>query len=300
MIFPTTTYRDCIKQALSFLSGGPFSLPLLRKMRDQHLWHQYLKKLPINGIIRVVLPGGEEFLYHSTVSDSLGRRLFWECNVSYEAETLTPFYRLAKKASLVLDIGAYTGLFTLFAAAANPKARVIACEPVPHIYKRLAANVRVNGWENRCQTYQKAVSDHAGVASMHVPAGALPVMSSLHNPGSWCRRKGYSLEVSVVTVDDLCPPGQRVDLVKIDVEGFEDKVLTGMHRVLTESAPALFVEVVPEGPYYAVEEILQRYGYRFFHLRPEGPVPVTNLRPDPQRHFLNYLCMVGDVEILGK
>ena len=79
--------------------------------------------------------------------------------------------------------------------------------------------------------------------------------------------------------------------MKIDVEGFEDRVLEGMRRVLTESHPAIIVECHPDGPYRTVQKILAHYGYRFFALREPEPIAMVEIVPDVAGRYYNYLCM---------
>jgi hypothetical protein len=54
------------------------------------------------------------------------------------------------------------------------------------------------------------------------------------------------------------------------------------------------VECNYDGPFIAVETILNKFGYRFFHLRPEGPVAMNKIVPDENKLYRNYLCTVRD------
>jgi hypothetical protein len=59
---------------------------------------------------------------------------------------------------------------------------------------------------------------------------------------------------------------------------------------LRRCRPTIFVECLPEGPYRAVQAILDAHGYRFAHLRAEGPVPMASIMTDRTRVFRNFLC----------
>lgn len=177
----------------------------------------------------------------------------------------------------------------------NPKVRVIAFDPVPHIHRRLEEQIALNGLGDRCQARCEAVSNVLGSVRFHVPHGELPTSASLHAMG-FRGVEGSLIDVPVTMIDEVCSDDDHVDLVKIDVEGFEDKVLEGMQRVLAESAPALIVECNPDGPYTAVEAILTRFGYRFFHIRDEGPVQVERIIPDGQERYRNFLCIARDYQ----
>lgn len=83
---------------------------------------------------------------------------------------------------------------------------------------------------------------------------------------------------------------RRVDLAKIDAEGFEPYVLEGMQRILKSSYPQLFIECLPDGPYRLVEEILRDFGYQIYALTQGGPVRVSRLIPRRMFHE-NFLFL---------
>jgi len=189
----------------------------------------------------------------------------------------------------VLDIGANTGIYSLLACAANSESRVIAFEPVPRIHRRLTENIRLNGWDSRCDARCEAVSDAEGIARFHVPFFGLPTSSSL-DPNGFRGYAGHLIDVRVSRIDDVVPSSQKVDLVKLDIEGFEDRALIGMKRILSEDRPDILVECNPDGPYAAVEAILSGHGYGFYHLTQDSPIATDGIIPDASEAARNYLC----------
>lgn len=261
-----------------------------RGLLPEWVWRRF----SVEWRFEVGLPGGSTFLYEGIAGDNVAGPLFWRGLESYEPETICVFWELAKNAQIVLDVGAYTGLFTLLACAANPESSAIAFEPVPQIFARLKANILLNNLEARCEIHNKAASNVTGTAEFRVPSTKLPTSSSL-SPTGFRGYRGTLIEVPVATVDAVIPEGTRVDLIKLDVEGFEDKALEGMHRVLSASMPSLIVECLPDGPYQAVETLLGDLGYRFYCLRPEGPVAVDRIVPDVGGVYRNFLFTVRDL-----
>lgn len=254
---------------------------------------QVWKRLPVEGAFCVSLPNGNLIRYSTIASDSIGRALFWRGLNAWHAETLEVFYRLPQGSRIVLDIGANSGVFTLLACAANSECRVIAFEPVPRVYERLVQNIRLNSYSGRCQLREEAVSDTVGLANVHVPYGDMPTSASLHSVG-FRGAEGTMINVKVTTVDAVCSQCRDVDLVKIDVEGFEEKVLEGMRKTVARMKPTIIVECNPDGPYVAVESILSASGYRFYHLSRQGPVAARKIIPDESEQFRDYLCTVHD------
>lgn len=247
------------------------------------------KRLPIEGSFSVWLPGGETFQYASIADDSIGRALYWRGTNAWETETIDIYYKLAKRSNIVVDVGANTGMYTSIACAANEQAKVYAFEPVPQVYHRLIANIELNGYQARCTLQNIAISSSNGTVQFHIPASTLPTSASLNTKGF----RGYSgtvTNVPAATLDSICG-NEQVDLVKIDVEGFEDQVLVGMQGILQKSAPAIIVECNCDGPYRQIEAILSKYNYSFFHLKSSGPQQTAHIQPDVTDHYRNYLCL---------
>lgn len=249
-------------------------------------------KLAVIGDVEVLLPDGRSFHYHSSREDLVGRCLMWEGWSGYEPETSQVFFELAKISRLTMDIGANTGYFSLLACSANANSRIVAFEPLPFLYDRLALNVSLNGWVTRCDLRHEAVSSSLGRAIMHVPEGELPYTASLS--AAWPQGKdGYDLSVDMVTIDSLLEEIPYVDLVKVDVEGMETDVLQGMRLTIEKHRPAIVVESLynSDGERSDLGRFLAPFGYRFFHLRPEGPKLVDDVLPDDSRAYKNFLCL---------
>jgi len=222
---------------------------------------------------------GARFRYGFVPGDSIGRSLFWHGVRGYEPETVKVFTAIARSASWLLDIGANTGLFALLACAANPDIETMAFEPLPTTAERLRRNIELNDWEARCTVRVCAVSDAEGTSAFHVPPGLYPDMASLGATG-WRGLAGEVIQVPTTTVDAGAATTAGPGLIKIDVEGHEDKVLRGAAATLQRCRPVVVVECNPEGPYEAVEQILIAQGYALYHLRARGPVAVGQILPD--------------------
>ena len=193
-------------------------------------------RLPVETAFEVNYPHGITFSYLPTAYDGIGRQLYWAGEHFWEHETVEVFCRLARRARRVLDIGANTGTYSLIACAAHPDTMVTAFEPVPRIRAQLSAAVELNGFTGRCEVRCDAVSCECGTARFHVPAEALPTSSSLH-PDGFRGLEGEHIEVPLTSIDALLAEEDAVDLVKIDVEGFEHSVLQGMERTLHQHRP---------------------------------------------------------------
>lgn len=288
-------YKDFVRYLLRIaVKKDQIKKPIHALSRNRLLPASIWKRLPAEGMFPVALPGGEVFFYVSTAKDQIGRALFWRGIDSWEAETIRVFYHLARNAEMVADVDANTGVYTLIALATNAESFVITFEPVDKVRKRLLENIRVNGWSDRCAVREEAVSYATGIAKFHVPLGELPTSASL-NPDGYRGFPGALEDVKVTTLDEVIDEmlkrgiKKRLSLVKIDVEGFEDKVVKGMKRTIEKDKPDMIVEINPDGPFRELEELMLYYGYYFYYIQESGPVLKGRIFPDSTERYRNWL-----------
>lgn len=236
------------------------------------------------GVFRM-RPCGLPLKYELGPRDAVGNSLLWCGPGNFEPEMLPVFGRLARKARGVLDIGANTGLYSMIACAANPRARVIAWEPVPYLYEKLRANIDLNGFSSRCDLRRNALSSAAGQATLYIPVDS--TMASL-NPSH--NHATTPLEIVVETADQAIPADFPVDLIKLDVESYEYQVLSGMKQTLARCHPALIFECLPTTPSEPIESLLRALGYGIRHLTSAGPVEVSKIVSKETDHSYNYLA----------
>lgn len=272
---------------------APIRVPLYCLTRAGLLGASVWKRLPVDHTFTVTLPDGATFRYHGIPADQLSRILYWRGLMYYEPETLPLWDEMARKATKILDVGANTGIFTLVAATANPRAKVVSFEPVPSVFRKLDEHVRLNQLGGRCELHQKAVGDSNGIVKFHIPSDEIPLSASFNLEG-FRGVGGHIEEVPVATIDSICADGPPVELAKIDVEGFEDRALAGMERVLKQWGPTLIIECLPDGPYRAVDEILTRHGYRFYQMEPGAQHRTERILPDESGDCRNYLCTIHE------
>ena len=119
-----------------------------------------------------------------------------------------------------VDLGANVGVYSLFVAGlAGPKASILAVEPQPEIYRRLAFNVAANDL-GTIRTLQCAVADRDGTLDLFIDRGNRGQSSIAMVTGEKVSVPCRSLESMLVEAGF-----NRVDALKIDIEGAEDTVL---------------------------------------------------------------------------
>jgi FkbM family methyltransferase len=145
--------------------------------------------------------------------------------------------RTVRPGSHCLDVGANHGYYTLVMAdAAGPEGRVVPVEPTPRLVELLRQTLDVNGFPD-VEVVAKAASDSDGEPLQLV----IPPRRSMN--ARLVADVGEAEEavgVESITIDSITRDWPRVDLIKIDVEGAEERVWRGMQRTLADN-PELVV-----------------------------------------------------------
>lgn len=154
--------------------------------------------------------------------------------------------RLDFSEEIVYDIGGYVGIFTLFfARQVGPAGRVLTFEPNPRNCERILENVRLNGFTD-VEVQSIALGAKTGRATFVFPTDQ-PARGSLADDiheELLHEKRAATIEVEVDSLDHQISHGlPEPDFVKIDVEGFEQRVLKGMAQVIARRRPPLYIEV---------------------------------------------------------
>lgn len=209
----------------------------------------------------------------------------------------------------LVEVGANAGLLTL------PLAKALAVrgetldvfEPQPFLFQNLCANLALNGIAN-VRAWPFACGEEAGVVRFPAPDYATPgnfgAISMEQRPLTPEGATKPMLSAPCVRLDDFLG-GVPVALVKIDVEGFELKVLKGAQSLLSKSRPLLYVENDRVSQSRALIEYLWSLGYRLWWHTPALFNP-NNYRAETENIYGNVASfnMVGfpkefDVSVQG-
>ena len=167
-------------------------------------------------------------------------------------EPLTYDYMTSLSGNTFVDVGANIGGYTL--RLAKRFREVIAIEPNPRAADILRKNIELNSLSN-VRVLSDAISDTIGEATLSVPAGGKTTRSSIVKK----YKQGSSINVHTSTLDRLLENRDRIDLIKIDVEGAELLVLKGADRTLPKTQRV----VLETGPWSErqVIESLGKHGF---------------------------------------
>lgn len=187
-----------------------------------------------------------------------------------------------------IDIGANIGLFTLLGSRwVGASGRVIAVEPSPRERQRLITHLRVNAIHN-VEVVDAAVSERTGNGDLLV---AMPEHSGLNTLAPRFAYSGVAaaetVVVPLVTLNALVARAglERVDVIKLDVEGGEYAALKGGEAVLRRFRPRLIIEVVGSAleasgaSAEALASLLSQTEYELFEIDDDAALsPLRDLR----------------------
>lgn len=190
-----------------------------------------------------------------------------------EREFVVSFLDAVSEDNIVWDIGAHGGLFSIATRLARDPEAIVSFEPNPYAYASLKR--ALDALSGRNTSLNVALSDEDGREQMAVdPDGG--TASTFHATDSIVSEESGYETVTVETRrgDSVAQDGvETPDVVKIDVEGAEDRVLNGMAGIL-EEAEEVFVEVHHlDRRFEEVDEHIKR-------LRMEATVLATRYQTD--------------------
>lgn len=293
------SWRSNLKHTLSVFTKIPIVQHIIRfgiqkNLIPKSIWIH----LPIEVEFSVKMAEGETFQYIATLNDTMGRVLFWTNGLTYEADTMWLFYQFAKQASTFVDIGANTGVFTLAAGVANPNSRIWAFEPFQFTRHLLEQNIIANNLEARTTIHSEALSDTENdAATFYLPQNiSMKTQDYPFEEASLILNEDIHVEtqstiVSVTTLDSIWADSNPCDLVKIDVEGMEARVLLGMSKILKQFQPTLIVEVNINGPAEEVTKILHEFDYTLYAINDGSIQKIEKIVPYTDRRSPNFLAI---------
>lgn len=149
----------------------------------------------------------------------------------FEAQLSRRIARLARRGGLLVDVGANYGYYSLLWAAARPANRVLALEASPRNIDPLRANIRKNGFAARIDARELAAGRTTGTITLDLGPADQTGWAGIAAAGAT-----HVAAVPVTRLDDLaaCESMDRIDVLKVDVEGADAWVLEGAERLLTE------------------------------------------------------------------
>lgn len=220
----------------------------------------------------------------------------------YEPTQTALLRDLTRPGDFVLDVGGHIGYYAvLMGKLVSPLGRVTAIEANPDNASLLRENVSLNHLDEIVKVVAAAAGATPGTATLYRPNVGNRGDSRLFDSPVTAGARREQVTVPMTTLDECTQGWPRVDLVKMDVQGYELQVLTGMQRVLANNPGImLLVELWPWGLRHAgttpqhLLDTLSELGFSLWEVPEDGPVrPVAAdivSQVEPNMGFTNILC----------
>ena len=238
-----------------------------------------------------IIPPGQEYIltnYCNQFKFAVNTSFFIETAVwlsgIYEVTTTRFLQQVIREEDIFLDIGANCGAITLVAASKIRKGKIYSFEPYTQVRERLENNLALNPQLNNIvtvvplgiskekkQLFYQGDPNYKGNGSLNIYEGIAIETTNLDN---WFKQENIN----------------KVDVIKIDVEGMEYEVLLGSREVLSLYHPIIYLETLApffEGKSYSIADIytfLQNLDYEIINPQPpyhkiplEGPYPPNSV-----------------------
>ena len=153
----------------------------------------------------------------------------------YELGTVSILQKLLNKGDVFVDVGANIGFLSLVASAkVGHSGRVYAFEPVPSTFEILKTNKQINNFEQLClnQFALGNKNENLKIFNEKNNRGGASIINHTQSQG---------ITISVKKLDDLNIK-EKINVIKIDVEGFEFEVLKGAEKTIKKDKPNLIIE----------------------------------------------------------
>jgi|HubBroStandDraft_6_1064221.scaffolds.fasta_scaffold545880_1 FkbM family methyltransferase len=207
-----------------------------------------------------------------------GRGLLFELNPrweiptwdgSYEMEVQRVLQERLKPGSVLYDVGANIGFYSLLAARLG--AQVCAFEPDVQNAESLARHARLNSLGAKIEVIRAAVFSTSGFVGLE-PADSARGHGNAH-VGTNTEHSNPTVQVPCTTLDDFAREHIAPDTIKIDVEGAESNVLKGSEKIFSDSRPYLICEVHDPANASFIEPWLKTRGYELRWLDTNNSFP---------------------------
>ncbi len=288
--------------------GRPLSgIGLARLPFASFLYRSVYSRLKPEGIIEV--SGAGHTLLINSKDTGLTPPLLMQ-GMFAPAETKL-FEDLLRPGMVFVDIGANIGYFSLIAARkVSDKGMVYAFEPDAEHFSLLEKNIKKNGY-SAIIPVKKAASDTTGTASFYLQKDNLCAHSLVPDENT------SVVEVETVTLDEYFLGQDHIDVVKIDVEGAELKVLRGMKQIISKNNKlAIITEFFPqaiidsgESPSQYLQDLVA-HGFTLFRIdedKAKNLSPITKdmipllSKGEGMGKLLNILCLknwdIGELRV---
>lgn len=228
------------------------------------------------GVIKKTTYFGASFNLH--IDDWIQENIYF--TQDYEHAELTYLSQHLKADDVFVDIGANIGVYSLIASKLlAAKGKVISFEASAKNYDRLQEHLSLNKAEN-IKAHHLAIAEKEKEITLYYDAQE----ANIGMISAYANSNEIGEKIKAVALDDFLP-NQKVDFIKLDIEGGEYDALKGMQKLLQKQNPTLLIEIEEDiiaKTEYTVEDLinfLKELGYQKYFISNAGKLIAENENP---------------------
>jgi len=260
-------------------------------------------QFPIHGTFKVKGKNIESFKMTTNPTNAVTKFLYWRNIEGFEYSSVKIFIELIKTSRIFFDVGSNIGYYSLLASSIRKKQiEVYAFEPMPSIFDYLKKNIVLNNYKN-INPINLALSNENGTATfysiLNLKFKELPQLTG--DGGLSAEHSGISskirFNVNTITLDDFVLKNlgnKKIDLIKLDVEANEQKVLMGADKVLSIHRPIIQCEILKNQIEIELLDVLKKYDYLYFRCTDNGLLLVDSFLNNTST-FVDYYLVPSEL-----
>jgi len=164
-----------------------------------------------------------------------------------------------------VGVGANSGYYEILTASLSDSDQIFAFEPYPPAIEAFNANIELNSLAARVHLRRMAVAEFDGETSLYVPetdfGDVLESSSSLNSSFRESHSSVHQVETTRLDAFVAAEKLSAIDLLRVDVESAEHRVLAGAGQVLRSHRPFVFLEVLEQAEIAQMDQIVQEFEY---------------------------------------
>ncbi len=196
-----------------------------------------------------------EVKFYLPLRNDYMRKVMYANKTFYEIGMLEDIKKRIGENKIIVDIGAFMGNHTIYFSKICKAKKVYSFEPQNNIYEILKRNVELNNVQDVVKHF------NMGIGKEHLTASIDVV--DVHNFGMSKINKSVKGGIEIDSLDNiLLQEIDRVDMIKIDVEGMGMDVLEGAEEILRKYKPLIYIEAETEAEFKKMANYLTQYAYK--------------------------------------
>lgn len=214
-----------------------------------------IKKRQIGTNICIFYHDSIEIKFYLPFMNDYIQKVIYTSKNFYEIGMLGDIKKRLGENKIIIDAGANIGNHTVYFSKICKADKVYSFEPQKNIYEILKRNVEINNMKDKVELY------NIGLGNEHFYAN-IDIVDE-NNLGMSKINKDTKGTIEIDTLDNvLLTELNRVDMIKVDVEGMEIDVLKGAKEILRKFKPIVYIEAATDEEFRNVTIYLEQYGYQ--------------------------------------